>query len=102
MALRKAQRAAPGVYNGGLFAEQNDKIIRYPLPANGLVPGEQPHVIVSGLPRLLRLCRRHQPGLYQLATKRFDVGDRSSTAAVVLPKNKMSPGRRLTPRTTRS
>jgi glucose/arabinose dehydrogenase len=33
-----------------LFAEQNDKIIRYPLPGNGFVPGEQPHVIVSGLP----------------------------------------------------
>ena len=38
------------IYNGGLFAEQNDKIIRYPLPANGFVPSEQPHVIVSGLP----------------------------------------------------
>src|SRR6201996_5952163 len=36
------------IYSGGLFAEQNDKIIRYPLPANGIVPGEQPHVIVSG------------------------------------------------------
>jgi glucose/arabinose dehydrogenase len=49
-----AQGSAGGtgirIYNGGLFAEQNDKIIRYPLPANGFVPGEQPHVIVSGLP----------------------------------------------------
>jgi len=33
------------VYNGSLFAEQNDKIIRYPLPANGVVPNERPHVI---------------------------------------------------------
>ena len=50
-----AQGSAGGtgirIYNGGLFAEQNDKIIRYPLRANGFVPGEQPHVIVSGLPR---------------------------------------------------
>jgi glucose/arabinose dehydrogenase len=49
-----AQGSAGGtgirIYNGGLFAEQNDKIIRYPLPANGFVPGEQPHDIVSGLP----------------------------------------------------
>ena len=37
-----AQGSAGGtgirIYNGGLFAEQNDKIIRYPLPANGFVP----------------------------------------------------------------
>jgi glucose/arabinose dehydrogenase len=49
-----AQGSAGGtgirIYNGGLFAEQNDKIIRYPLPANGFVPSEQPHIIVSGLP----------------------------------------------------
>jgi glucose/arabinose dehydrogenase len=38
------------IYNGGLYAEQNDKIIRYPLPANGVVPNEQPRVILSGLP----------------------------------------------------
>ena len=38
------------IYNGGLYAEQNDKIIRYPLPANGVVPNEQPQVILSGLP----------------------------------------------------
>src|SRR5215470_7426001 len=40
--------------------------------------------------------------LYQLATKRIDLGDRSRTAAAVFPKNSTSPGRRLTPRTTRS
>jgi glucose/arabinose dehydrogenase len=49
-----AQGSAGGtgirIYNGGLFAEQNDKIIRYSLPANGFVPDEQPHIIVSGLP----------------------------------------------------
>ena len=37
-----AQGSAGGtgirIYNGGLFAEQNDKIIRYPLPANVIVP----------------------------------------------------------------
>jgi glucose/arabinose dehydrogenase/mono/diheme cytochrome c family protein len=38
------------VYKGGLYAEQNDKIIRYPLPATGIAPKEEPQVIVSGLP----------------------------------------------------
>jgi glucose/arabinose dehydrogenase/mono/diheme cytochrome c family protein len=38
------------IYNDGLYAEQNDKIIRYPLPANGVVPNEPPQVILSGLP----------------------------------------------------
>lgn len=39
-----------GYYNGAIYAEQNDKIIRYPLPANALVPAEPPQVVVSGLP----------------------------------------------------
>ncbi len=38
------------IYNGGLYAEQNDKIIRYALPSSGIAPQEQPQVIVSGLP----------------------------------------------------
>jgi len=37
-------------YNGGLYAEQNDRIVRYPLPAGSIVPTEQPQVILSGLP----------------------------------------------------
>ena len=37
-------------YNGGLYAEQNDKIVRYPLEGNAIVPAEAPQVIVSGLP----------------------------------------------------
>ncbi len=38
------------IYDGGLYAEQNDKIIRYPLPADSIVPKEQPQIILSGLP----------------------------------------------------
>jgi glucose/arabinose dehydrogenase/cytochrome c5 len=37
-------------YNGGLYAEQNDKIIRYPLPADSIVPKQPPQIILSGLP----------------------------------------------------
>jgi glucose/arabinose dehydrogenase/cytochrome c5 len=39
-----------GLYNGALYAEQNDKIIRYALTANSLVPTGQPQVVVSDLP----------------------------------------------------
>ena len=38
------------LYNGGLFAETNDRIVRYPLPAGAIVPTAAPDVIVSGLP----------------------------------------------------
>jgi glucose/arabinose dehydrogenase/cytochrome c5 len=38
------------IYNGGLFAETNDRIVRYSLPAGAIVPSGPPQVIVSGLP----------------------------------------------------
>jgi glucose/arabinose dehydrogenase/mono/diheme cytochrome c family protein len=39
-----------GQYNGSLYAEMNDRILRYALPAGGIVPTGKPDVIVSGLP----------------------------------------------------
>jgi glucose/arabinose dehydrogenase len=39
-----------GLYNGAIYAEQNDKIVRYTLTANSLVPTEQPQVVISDLP----------------------------------------------------
>ena len=52
---RRCRRGPPGgtgihFYNGGLYAEQNDKIVRYPLEGNAIVPAEAPQVIISGLP----------------------------------------------------
>jgi glucose/arabinose dehydrogenase/cytochrome c5 len=38
------------LYRGALFAEVDDRIVRYALPATGIVPTEAPTVIVSGLP----------------------------------------------------
>jgi glucose/arabinose dehydrogenase/mono/diheme cytochrome c family protein len=38
------------VYRGALFAEANDRIVRYSLPSTGIVPTEAPTVILSGLP----------------------------------------------------
>ena len=37
-------------YGGALFAEVDDRIVRYALPSTGIVPTEAPTVIVSGLP----------------------------------------------------
>ena len=38
-----------GIYKGRLYAEINDRIVRYALPENDLVPQGNPEVIVSGL-----------------------------------------------------
>ncbi len=38
------------LYNGGLYAEESDKIMRYPLEAGSIVPKRAPSVVVSGLP----------------------------------------------------
>jgi glucose/arabinose dehydrogenase len=49
-----AQGSAGGtgiaLYNNALYAEVNDRIVRYPLPAGALVPVGKPEVVVSGLP----------------------------------------------------
>lgn len=39
-----------GMYKGALFAEINDRIVRYALPADAIVPSGSAHTIVSGLP----------------------------------------------------
>ncbi len=52
----KAQGSAGGsgiaYYNGAIYAEQNDKIIRYVLPKDpvSIAPTGEPDIIVSGLP----------------------------------------------------
>jgi glucose/arabinose dehydrogenase/mono/diheme cytochrome c family protein len=49
-----AQGSAGGTgiqfYNGALYAEVNDRIVKYTLGANDIVPTGKPEVIVSGLP----------------------------------------------------
>lgn len=39
-----------GLDNGALYAEQNDKIVRYAATANSLVPTGRPQFVISGLP----------------------------------------------------
>jgi glucose/arabinose dehydrogenase len=38
------------LHNGGLYAEVNDRIVRYSLPDEGIAPTGSPETIVSGLP----------------------------------------------------
>jgi glucose/arabinose dehydrogenase/cytochrome c5 len=38
------------IYQGHLYAETNDRIVRYALPANGSAPIGAPETVVSGLP----------------------------------------------------
>src|ERR1700757_2769907 len=39
-----------GMYNGSIYAEINDRIVRYSLPAGSIVPHGSAEIIVSGLP----------------------------------------------------
>ncbi|HEY1213591.1 MAG TPA: c-type cytochrome [Bryobacteraceae bacterium] len=39
-----------GLYKGWIYAEINDRIVRYALPAGSIVPRSGPETIVSGLP----------------------------------------------------
>jgi glucose/arabinose dehydrogenase/cytochrome c5 len=39
-----------GLYKEALYAEINDRIVRYPLRSDALVPKGEPQVVVSGLP----------------------------------------------------
>ncbi len=39
-----------GLYDGALYAEVNDRIVRYALPAGAIVPPGPPTTVVSGLP----------------------------------------------------
>ena len=39
-----------GIYQGWLYAEINDRIVRYSLPQGSMVPHNPPETIVSGLP----------------------------------------------------
>ena len=39
-----------GLYKGSLYAEMNDRILRYAMTAGSIVPTGKPEVIVSGMP----------------------------------------------------
>ena len=39
-----------GIYNGALYAEINDRIVKYALPSDSIVPKDSAEIVVSGLP----------------------------------------------------
>jgi glucose/arabinose dehydrogenase/mono/diheme cytochrome c family protein len=39
-----------GIYNGALYAELNDKILRFTLGKSSVVPADKPQTVISGLP----------------------------------------------------
>ncbi len=39
-----------GIYKGAVYAEMNDKIVRYPLAPGSVVPTDKPEVVLSGMP----------------------------------------------------
>jgi glucose/arabinose dehydrogenase/mono/diheme cytochrome c family protein len=39
-----------GIYKGWLYAELNDKILKYPLKKGSILPGDKAQVVISGLP----------------------------------------------------
>jgi glucose/arabinose dehydrogenase len=39
-----------GIYKGSIYAEINDRIVRYSLPTTGIVPNTAPETVVSKLP----------------------------------------------------
>jgi glucose/arabinose dehydrogenase len=39
-----------GIYNGALYAELNDKILKFALTKGAVVPADKPQIVVSGLP----------------------------------------------------
>jgi hypothetical protein len=39
-----------GTYKGWLYAEINDRIVRYALPVGSIIPRDTPETVVSGLP----------------------------------------------------
>ena len=58
-----------GIYNGSIYAENNDRILRYSLPAQSIVPRGAAETIVSGLP----LGGDHPMHPFLINAERFDL-----------------------------
>ena len=89
---RKAERFSPGRKSAGTPSAPWSR-----RPADGML------TIISSMSGTVSQIRADcKPASLQLATNRMAVSLRSSIAAAVLPKNKVSPGRRVTPSTIKS
>ncbi|HET6969952.1 MAG TPA: PQQ-dependent sugar dehydrogenase, partial [Phenylobacterium sp.] len=73
------------VYKGHVYAEMNDKIVRYAIPAGGSVPAGKPETVVSGLP----LGGDHPMHPFVIDTKGAMFIDMGSATNACQPKNRV-------------
>ncbi len=81
------------IYKGALYAETNDRIVRYRLPAGGIVPPGAPEVIVSGLP----LTGDHPMHPFQIDAKGDLYVDLGSATNACQAQNRMLHSKGLQP-----
>jgi glucose/arabinose dehydrogenase/cytochrome c5 len=75
-----------GLYNGFVYAEMNDKIVRYRLPAGAVTPADgKPEVVVSGLP----LGGDHPMHPFVISAKGELFIDMGSATNACQPKNRV-------------
>lgn len=80
-----------GLYNGAVYAEVNDRIVRYALPQQGIAPSGAPQTVVSGLP----LTGDHPMHSFAIDTKGNLFIDVATATNSCQPKNRVLnvPGR---------
>lgn len=78
------------LYNGALYAEVNDRIVRYALPAAAIAPTAAPEVIVSGLP-LSGDHPMHPFAIDRQGNLYVDLGSATNSCQVQNPKDYRSP-----------
>jgi glucose/arabinose dehydrogenase/mono/diheme cytochrome c family protein len=80
------------LYNGALYAEANDKIVRYSLPTGSVAPTGKPEVVVRGLP-LTGDHPMHPFGIDSSGGIYIDLGS-ASNACQIKNRIALSPGHR--------
>ncbi|MEA2739160.1 MAG: hypothetical protein QOH05_2467 [Acetobacteraceae bacterium] len=73
------------LYNGFVYAEMNDRIVRYPVPASGIAPTGPSQTVVSGLP----LTGDHPMHPFQIDAKGDLYMDEGSATNACQSQNRM-------------
>jgi glucose/arabinose dehydrogenase/mono/diheme cytochrome c family protein len=80
------------LYKGALYAESNDKILRYPLATGDIAPAGKPEVVVQGLP-LIGDHPMHPFGIDSTGGLYVDLGS-ATNACQIKNRIALSPGHR--------
>ena len=80
-------------YSGALYAEVNDRIVRYALPEGAIAPGAPPDVVVSGLP----LTGDHPMHPFKIDGQGHLYVDLASATNSCQPENRMPKSRGIEP-----